>query len=80
MAGEKGEIEERIKKLIRDKELRPTEEDLNLIEKELGDRLWYIAEMCTQLGISMDYVATLNIEKLASRRARNLVHGEGDNR
>jgi len=80
MAGEKGEIEEIIKKLIRDKHLGPTEEDLDKIMKELGDRLWYISEMATTMGISLNAIAELNIEKLASRYARNLIHGEGDNR
>jgi NTP pyrophosphatase (non-canonical NTP hydrolase) len=48
--------------------------------KEIGDDLWYIAERCTVLGVSMEEVARINLEKLASRNARGVIHGSGDNR
>jgi NTP pyrophosphatase (non-canonical NTP hydrolase) len=50
------------------------------IEKEMGDILWYVADVCTLLGISLDDVATTNIAKLESRKQRGVLTGSGDNR
>lgn len=78
--GESGEVQGKIKKIIRDKGGVIDEEDLHEIAKELGDNLWYIADMCELIGISLEEVATMNIEKLHSRHTRGTVHGSGDNR
>ena len=80
LSGEAGEVAEKIKKAIRDcggvvDEARRTE-----IEKELGDVLWYVAQLASELGLSMDTVARKNIDKLFSRKARNVLTGSGDNR
>jgi len=48
--------------------------------KELGDVLWYLSQLSTELSISLEEVASLNIEKLISRKKRNKLHGSGDNR
>ncbi|MCD6590003.1 nucleoside triphosphate pyrophosphohydrolase family protein [Candidatus Woesearchaeota archaeon] len=80
LAGEAGEVVEKVKKLIRDKNREIDAAFLEAIKKELGDVLWYIAAICAELGISMDEVARLNIEKLYSRMERNKLHGEGDDR
>ena len=50
------------------------------MQKELGDVLWYISVMSSYLGISLDDVANTNVEKLASRKARGVLKGSGDNR
>ena len=50
------------------------------IEKELGDVLWFVAELCTVLNIDMGSVAQINLDKLASRKARGVIHGNGDDR
>ena len=78
--GEAGEVQGKIKKIIRDNGGIITDEARKEIAKELGDSLWYIASMCQTLNISMEDVATMNIEKLQSRHARGTVHGSGDNR
>ena len=78
--GEAGEVQGKIKKIIRDDGGIITEKTKDEIAKELGDLLWYIASMCQNLGITMESVATGNIEKLQSRHARGTVHGSGDNR
>ena len=78
--GEAGEVQGKIKKIIRDDSGIITEKTKDEIAKELGDLLWYIASMCQNLGITMESVATGNIEKLQSRHARGTVHGSGDNR
>lgn len=76
MAGEAGEIANKVKKVMRDgKEL-----DLEDIKHELGDVLWYVAGLATVLGISLEDVAKANIEKLKSRKERGKIHGSGDNR
>lgn len=48
--------------------------------KELGDVLWQLQECCSVLGLSLEDVAQQNLDKLAGRKARNVIHGEGDNR
>jgi NTP pyrophosphatase (non-canonical NTP hydrolase) len=80
LAGETGEICEKLKKAIRDDGGRVSDERRAGIQKELGDVLWYIATLCTELGLDMDQVATLNLEKLAARKAADRLHGDGDNR
>jgi NTP pyrophosphatase (non-canonical NTP hydrolase) len=78
--GEAGEVQGKIKKIIRDDGGFITNEHIAEIKKELGDILWYISSMCDSLGINMEDVASANIEKLKSRRDRNTLHGSGDNR
>ncbi len=80
LAGETGEVIEKIKKVIRDKGGRVDEETKEKIAKELGDVLWYVAQLCTELGLSMEEVAKQNLEKLFSRKARGVLRGEGDER
>ena len=76
LVGEAGEISEKVKKWLRgDKEL-----DKQGLLKELGDPLWYIASLADDLGFTLQDVVDANVEKLSSRKARNLIHGEGDNR
>ncbi len=80
LSGEAGEVAEKLGKIIRDKDGRITNDDVLMIQKELGDVLWYIAELCTCLNITLQDVADLNLEKLADRAARGQIHGSGDNR
>lgn len=78
--GECGEIAEKIKKIIRDKHNKVSKADKMEIKKELGDVLWYISALCSELKLSLNDVAESNISKLQSRKNRNLLHGDGDNR
>ena len=80
LAGETGEVVEKVKKLIRDKGGKIDEEFKQGIKKELGDVLWYLTQICTELGLSLDDVAKTNLEKLFSRLERNKIHGSGDER
>ena len=80
LVGEAGEVAEKIKKVIRDDDGEMTDVKRGEIKKELGDVLWYIAQLSTELGLSMTEVAELNIEKLASRKERGVITGSGDNR
>lgn len=80
LAGEAGEVAEKIKKVIRDKNGVIDEETREMIKKELGDVLWYVAQLATELNLSLDDVAVGNIEKLFSRMNRGKISGDGDNR
>ena len=78
--GEAGEVQGKIKKIIRDDGGIITEEAREAIKAELGDTLWYISSMCHNLGIPLNEVAEYSIKKLHSRHARGTLHGSGDNR
>ena len=57
-----------------------TKERLEELKKELGDVLWYVAQLATELGLSLRDIAGANIEKLRSRMDRGKLGGSGDNR
>ena len=80
LVGEAGETADKIKKILRDKDGVVSDEDRDLISKELGDTLWYIAAISRYLNIPLSEVAQGNIDKLESRHQRNKIHGEGDKR
>jgi len=79
LAGEAGEVAEKIKKLFRkDNEL--TSEKKEEIAKELGDVLWYIAMLADELGYTLEDIAEKNALKLSERQKNGRIHGDGDNR
>jgi len=78
--GETGETQNKVKKIMRDHNDQITDDMRTAIGKELGDVLWYVAAMCTELKISMDDVAQTNMDKLHSRAKRNKIKGDGDDR
>lgn len=78
--GEAGELAEKLKKIIRDKNSVITEEDKVELAKELGDVLWYLAVFAHDLGVPLDQIAQQNLDKLQSRKARGVLGGSGDNR
>ena len=78
--GEAGEVAEKVGKVLRDKLGIFTKEDNIEIAKELSDCLWYINATANDLGFSLQEIAQLNVEKICSRRERNVISGNGDNR
>ncbi len=80
LTNEAGEVAGKIKKIFRDKGGVIGEAEREALKSELGDVLWYLAQVCTELEISLDEVAEHNIEKLYSRLERGRIGGEGDNR
>lgn len=78
--GEAGEVQGKIKKILRDDDSVLTEDKVKEIGKELGDALWYVAQTATELGLSLNDIAAGNLEKLADRRERGVIQGSGDNR
>lgn len=80
LAGEAGEVEDKIKKVLRDDNAELTPEKKDEVLKELGDTLWYIATIARYLDTSLGDIASQNVEKLQSRLDRNALSGSGDNR
>jgi NTP pyrophosphatase (non-canonical NTP hydrolase) len=80
LAGEAGEIAEHAKKAIRDDNGEITPERRSAMTKELGDVLWYLAQLASELDLELDEIAQINLEKLLSRQARGVLSGSGDDR
>jgi NTP pyrophosphatase (non-canonical NTP hydrolase) len=80
LCGEAGETAEKVKKAIRDDGGTLTEERRAAIAAELGDVLWYAAQLATEADLDLEEIATANLEKLASRQRRAVLHGSGDER
>ena len=80
LADESGEVLGKVKKWIRDDNADFEKLDRENLKKELGDILWYIAVVADDLGLSLDNIASYNIEKLASRQKRGKITGSGDDR
>ena len=79
LPGEAGEVCEHAKKMIRD-DGRMTGERRDAIIKELGDVLWYVAAIAHEVDADLEEVARRNIDKLADRDDRGVIHGDGDDR
>jgi len=80
ITGEAGEIADHVKKMLRDDDGILTSERREILIKELGDVLWYIANLAKGLNVSLDDVARINIEKIQDRKKRGTYRGSGDNR
>ena len=80
MAGEAGEVADKVKKIIRDNNNKIDNEKALEIAKEIGDVLWYCATMANDLGFDLETIAKMNYQKLHSRQQRGMIHGNGDNR
>ncbi len=80
LVNEAGEFAGKIKKIFRDRDGVISEQDREALKSELGDVLWYLTQICTNLGITLEEVAESNLDKLFSRLERNQIRGDGDNR
>jgi NTP pyrophosphatase (non-canonical NTP hydrolase) len=80
LASEAGEVAGKIKKIFRDRAGVIDQADREALRSELGDVLWYLAQVATELGMSLDDIAEYNIAKLLDRQARGKIQGNGDNR
>ena len=80
LANEAGEVAGKIKKVFRDQGGQINEETRLALKGELGDVLWYLAQICTELGLSLEEVAESNITKLYGRLERGVIRGDGDDR
>ncbi len=80
LAGETGELLNKVKKIFRDNKGILDTERKEEISSEIGDVLWYLAQVATDCGLSLKNVARENIKKLQSRKKRGVLHGSGDKR
>ena len=80
LCGEAGEVADKVKKVLRDRQGRFSPEVIADLQLELGDVLWYVAQLATELGLELEQIAQANLDKLASRAARNVIGGSGDRR
>ena len=80
LSGEAGEVAEKVKKMLRDDGGVMTGERLQALAGELGDVLWYVAQVATEAGLDLDEIAQANLDKLLSRQERGVLSGSGDSR
>src|SRR3954462_8772081 len=80
LVNEAGELAGKVKKIFRDKSGVISEEDRQALKYELGDVLWYMAQIATELDLDLQEIADANLEKLFSRLERGKIKGEGDYR
>lgn len=80
LVGEAGEVAEKVKKILRDKQGVIDDEERRTVGLELGDVLWYIVALANEFDYTLEDIARMNIEKLTSRKARGTIHGNGDDR
>lgn len=80
LVNEAGEVAGKIKKVFRDKDGQISEETREALKAELGDVLWYLAQVATELDVSLDEIAEHNIAKLYDRLERGKIRGEGNTR
>ncbi len=76
LGGESGEVIDYVKKHL----FQGHNLDKKVIEKELGDVLWYVAEICEALDLEFDEVFKINIEKLEKRFKNGFSVNESINR
>ena len=80
LCGEAGEVAEHVKKVIRDDAGAISAARRVALAKELGDVLWYLARLASELGLDLDEIAEANLQKLLSRQRRGVLAGSGDER
>lgn len=80
LAGEVGEVANKVKKVFRDDGGVLTAERRAAIRDELGDCLWYLARIADELGYTLSEIGEANLAHLRDRKARNVISGSGDTR
>jgi len=78
LAAEAGEVLGKVAKHIRDGGNHfVLQQD---IKKELGDVMWMVAAVASDFDLTLSEICTYNLEKLHSRKEREVIGGSGDNR
>lgn len=80
LGGEVGELQNKLKKVLRDEGGRISEERGLALLDEAGDVLWYLDRLAYELGSSLEEVANANLDKLLTRQVNGTLQGSGDNR
>lgn len=80
LSSEAGEVAGVVKRVARDWGGSVTLQAAEALKFELGDVLWYISMLASELGFNMDEIAEANLLKLKDRDQRDVIHGAGDKR
>ena len=80
LSGEAGEVADKVKKVLRDRNGQFDDSVRAEIALELGDVLWYVAQLASELGYELEDVANQNLQKLRDRSSRGQLKGSGDHR
>jgi len=80
MAGEAGEVANKVKKLVRDGLEKQPDDWRQQIASEIGDVLWYCAALAHDLNIPLSQIASQNVDKLMARKEAGTISGSGDKR
>ena len=80
MAGEAGEVANKVKKIIRDGTENLPEDWKDQLASEIGDMLWYCAALSNDIGIPLALIAAQNRDKLLARKQKGTLQGSGDTR
>lgn len=78
LVNEAGEFAGKVKKIFRDKGGVISDQDREALKAELGDVLWYLTQLCSELNLTLEEVAEYNLQKLFSRLERGKIGGDGD--
>lgn len=80
LCSEAGEVADKLKKLIRDGDGVADSAFYEAVAKELGDVLWYVANIAWEIDYNLNDIADMNYQKLKDRYERNVISGSGDDR
>ena len=80
VCGESGELANKWKKIVRDQDGKTTNEQRHELNSEIGDILWYVSMLASNLDFTLENIAIHNISKLEDRKQRGQLRGNGDNR
>ena len=80
LCGEAGEVAEKVKKIMRDNNGQLDDDRKIALKKEIGDILWYVAALCSEINVNMSEIAQQNLDKLRDRAERGKLQGSGDTR
>lgn len=80
LGGEAGEVQNKVKKVMRDDDGILSFDRRDELIEELGDLLWYIAALASEMEVELNEIAEVNIDKLESRKERGKLKGSGDER
>ena len=81
LCGEAGEVADKVKKVIRDKAENFNDQQTRYeIAMEVGDCLWYLANLANSLGLTLHEIALMNIDKINRRKQNGTLQGSGDKR
>ena len=80
MAGEAGEVANKVKKIIRDGTENMPDDWKDQLASEIGDVLWYCAALSNDIGIPLALIAAQNRDKLLARKQKGTLQGSGDTR